>query len=70
MQFEAAEIDATPDALPLETDDWGLSFRGGSCACLLPAPFEADGPVHLRFGEAQAARVRIPAIVNSKSTRW
>jgi hypothetical protein len=59
MQFEAAQIEAMPDALPLETGDWELSFRGGSCAHLLPASFEADGPVRLRFGEAPTARVVI-----------
>lgn len=59
MQFEVAQIEAMPDALPLETDDWELSFRGGSCACLLPASFEADGPVRLRFGDAPAARLVI-----------
>jgi hypothetical protein len=59
MHFEAAQIEAMPDALPIETDDWELSFRGGSRASLLPASFEAEGPVRLRFGQVKTARAVI-----------
>jgi hypothetical protein len=66
MQFEAAQIEAMPDSLPLETDDWELSFRGGSRACLLPASFEAAGPVRLRFGQAATAQ----AVITGRRVRF
>jgi len=66
LLVEGALIESIPDKFPLESEDWSLTFRGGSRACFLPDPFEADGPVKISFGPHDSARV----VISGKRVRF
>jgi hypothetical protein len=57
LQIEAATVHSMPASFPIKAEEWLLHFEGGSRASLLPFDFQADGPVHLTFGDDAANRL-------------
>jgi hypothetical protein len=57
LQIEGATVESMPASFPISSEEWQLHFKGGSRASLLPFDFQADGPVHLTFGDDATNRL-------------